>query len=108
LVYWYIGKLMDPMYQFPIYHGEYGLPKAISGSDTFWLRGYGDPPPEMVITIGLDRSYLGQFFEQCTMEGTITNSYGIDNDLANPPAIYVCRKARLPWQEIWEKIKHYS
>jgi len=91
-----------------IYGGKYGLPVAISGSDTFWLRGYGDPPPETVITVGLDRSYLGQFFEQCTMAGTITNPYGINNDLANPPGIYVCRKARLSWPEIWEKIKHYS
>jgi 4-amino-4-deoxy-L-arabinose transferase-like glycosyltransferase len=91
-----------------IYGGQYGLPKAISGSDTFWLRGYGDPPPATVITVGLERSYLGRFFEQCTMEGTITNSYGIDNDLANPSAIYVCRKARLPWDEIWKQIKHYS
>ena len=91
-----------------IYGGEYSLPKAISGSDTFWLRGYGDPPPATVITVGLDRSYLSQFFEQCTMEGTITNSYGIDNDLANPSAIYVCRKARLPWDEIWQRIKRFS
>jgi hypothetical protein len=91
-----------------IYGSEYGLPKAVSGSDTFYLRGYGNPPPETVITVGLDRSYLGQFFEQCTMEGTITNSYGIDNDLANPPGIYVCRNARLPWNEIWRMIKHYS
>jgi hypothetical protein len=91
-----------------IYGGQYGLPQAISGSDTFYLRGYGNPPPEIVITVGMDRSYLEQFFEQCAMAGTTTNSYDIDNDLANPPTIYVCRKTRLPWQEIWEKIKHYS
>jgi hypothetical protein len=91
-----------------IYGGEYGLPKAISGSDTFYLRGYGNPPPEILITVGLDRSYLGQFFEQCTLAGTITNSYGIDNDLVNPPGIYVCRKAYIPWDEIWKRIKRYS
>jgi hypothetical protein len=91
-----------------LYGGQYGLPKAISGSDTFWLRGYGNPPPETLIILGLEPQYIANFFEQCTVAGTITNSYGINNDLANPPDIYVCRKARLPWPEIWEKIKHYS
>jgi 4-amino-4-deoxy-L-arabinose transferase-like glycosyltransferase len=91
-----------------IYGGQYGLPQAISGSDTFYLRGYRNPPPETVITVGMDRSYLEQFFEQCAMAGTTTNSYGIDNDLANPPGIYVCRKPYLPWDEIWKRIKHYS
>jgi 4-amino-4-deoxy-L-arabinose transferase-like glycosyltransferase len=88
--------------------GEYGLPKAISGSDTFWLRGYGNPPPETMIIVGLDYPYISQFFEQCTMAGTITNSYGIDNDLLHPSTIYICRKARMPWPEIWENIQRYS
>jgi 4-amino-4-deoxy-L-arabinose transferase-like glycosyltransferase len=91
-----------------LYGGEYRLPKAISGSDTFWLRGYGNPPPETLIIVGLERPYIDLFFEQCILAGTVTNSYGIENDLSNPPGIYICRKARLPWPEIWEKIKHYS
>ena len=38
-----------------LYGRQYGLPKAISGSDTFWLRGYGDPPPETLIVVGYSR-----------------------------------------------------
>lgn len=91
-----------------LYGGEYGLPKAISGSDTFWLRGYGNPPPEMLIVVGFDPQYISYFFEQCTVAGTTTNSYGIDNDLANPPEIYVCRKVRFTWPDLWARIKHYS
>ena len=91
-----------------LYGGEYGLPKAISGSDTFWLRGYGNPPPETLIIVGIEHPYIDLFFEQCTMAGTVTNSYGIKNDLTNPSGIYVCRKARLLWPEIWKRIKHYS
>lgn len=91
-----------------IYGGEYGLPKAISGSDTFYLRGYGNPPPEILIVVGVQRQYIDMFLDQCTVEGTTVNSYGVDNDLADPPEIYLCRKVRLPWQEFWEKIKHYS
>jgi hypothetical protein len=91
-----------------IYGGKYGLPKAVSGSDTFYLRGYGNPPPETLIVVGFDPYYLNLLFDQCTVEGSTVNSYGIDNDLANPPQIYVCRKVRYPWNEFWEKMKHYS
>ena len=28
-----------------LYGGALGLPPAISGINSYWLRGYGDPPP---------------------------------------------------------------
>ncbi|MCA1899816.1 MAG: glycosyltransferase family 39 protein [Chloroflexi bacterium] len=91
-----------------IYGGQYGLPKAISGSNTFWLRGYGNPLPEILIVVGFERQYIDMFLDQCAVEGTTVNSYGVDNDLADPPEIYLCRKVRYPWNQIWEKMKHYS
>ena len=86
----------------------YGLPKAISGSDTFWLRGYGDPPPETLIVLGFDSAWAQGLFSECQWAGRITNAYGIANDLANPPDIFLCRKPRLPWPELWNRLKHYS
>jgi hypothetical protein len=35
-----------------LYGPAYGLPEAISGINTYWLRGYGDPPPQTVIVLG--------------------------------------------------------
>jgi hypothetical protein len=91
-----------------LYGNQYGLPKAISGSDTFWLRGYGNPPPETVILVGVERSRADSWFEDCQQAGTTTNSYGIDNDLANPPDIFVCRNLRMTWPRLWDEIKHSS
>src|SRR5512138_1144648 len=91
-----------------LYGGGYGLPKAISGSDTFWLRGYGDPPPETVIVVGFEPSDVDALFTQCRVAGKITNSYGVENDLSDPPEIFVCRGPRLPWSELWDKVQHYS
>ncbi|HEX2995256.1 MAG TPA: glycosyltransferase family 39 protein, partial [Anaerolineales bacterium] len=68
-----------------LYGGGYGLPKAISGSDTFWLRGYGDPPPETVIVVGFEPPDVEALFTQCRVTGKITNSYGVENDLRDPP-----------------------
>ncbi|HMB21374.1 MAG TPA: hypothetical protein VKP08_01020, partial [Anaerolineales bacterium] len=91
-----------------LYGGGYGLPKAISGSDTFWLRGYGDPPPETVIVVGFEPSDVDALFTQCRVAGKITNSYGVENDLSDPPEIFVCRGPRLPWSELWDKVQRYS
>jgi 4-amino-4-deoxy-L-arabinose transferase-like glycosyltransferase len=91
-----------------LYRDVYGLPKAISGSDTFWLRGYGDPPPETLIVVGFSQEEVGLLFEQCNAAGTITNPYGVENDLRNPPDIFICREPRLPWPELWNTLKRYS
>jgi 4-amino-4-deoxy-L-arabinose transferase-like glycosyltransferase len=91
-----------------LYGDEYGLPKAISGSDTFWLRGYGNPPPGTVIVVGFERAYANMMFAQCEVAGTITNPYGVENDLRDPADIFVCRRPRLSWPELWKRIQRYS
>jgi hypothetical protein len=91
-----------------LYGAEFGLPKAISGSDTFWLRGYGDPPPETLIVVGFSQEDVASVSERCEVAGTITNPYGVENDLRNPPDIFVCRGLRIPWPELWERVRRYS
>ena len=91
-----------------LYGGEYGLPKAISGSDSFWLRGYGNPPPETLIVVGYSGTDVNLIFKQCRVAGMITNPYGVKNDLRDPPGIYVCSDPRLPWDELWDRLQRYS
>jgi hypothetical protein len=91
-----------------LYGPDYGLPQAMSGSDSFWLRGYADPPPETLIVVGYAQDDLVSVFEQCEVAGTITNRYGVENDLRNPPHIFVCRGLRLPWPELWDRVKRFS
>jgi hypothetical protein len=91
-----------------LYGGQYGLPKAISGSDTFWLRGYGNPPPETLVVVGFLQEEVNSLFMQCDVAGTITNPYNVENDLRNPPNIFVCRGLRVPWPELWNRVKRYS
>lgn len=91
-----------------LYGPEYDLPKAISGSDTFWLRGYGEPPPETLIIVGFSQQDVNFAFEQCEVAGMITNLYGVENDLRDPPDIFICRRPRLSWPELWNRVKRYS
>ena len=87
---------------------RYGLPKAMSGSDTFWLRGYVNPPPKTLIVVGYSREDLAPVFEQCEVAGTVTNPYGVENDLRDPPNIFVCRGLRLPLPALWQKVRRFS
>jgi len=63
-----------------LYGPAYGLPEAISGINTYWLRGYGDPPPQTLIVLGLPQSEAGRFLERRDLAGHVTNRYGIENE----------------------------
>ena len=91
-----------------LYGPDYGLPKAMSGSDTFWLRGYVNPPPQTLIVVGYTQEELASVFELCEVAGTITNPYGVENDLRDPPNIFVCRGLRTPLPELWNRVKRFS
>jgi len=51
----------------------FGLPRAISGVNSYWLRGFGDPPPATLIVTGLSREFLEKSFESCVVAGHVTN-----------------------------------
>jgi len=92
-----------------LYGPAYGLPTAISGMNSNWLRGYGDPPPETVILIGWHRDFGEQNFESCELAGHLTNRYGIVNNSIDGYAdVFVCRHLRQPWPQFWEHFRYYG
>jgi hypothetical protein len=40
-----------------LYGPSYGLPVAISGMNSFWLKGYGNPPPQLLIVVGVPGAF---------------------------------------------------
>jgi hypothetical protein len=86
-----------------VYGPAYHLPHAISGMDSFWLWGYGSPPPETVIVVGLAPSHASSLFETCSLAGTTANPYGIQNiESQYFPDILLCRHLRQPWEQFWK------
>jgi hypothetical protein len=86
-----------------------GLPEAISGSNTHWLRGYGDPPPKTVITTGLRRSELETVFQSCELAGHVVIPFGIENSaIEDRTDIFVCQQPREPWNVFWWRIHWYG
>ncbi len=92
-----------------LYGKDYGLPEPICGTNSFWARGYGDPPPETLIVIGFSRQFGHRYFESCEVVGHITNKYGVANEeTTNHPEILLCRHLRESWHEFWKKFRRYG
>jgi len=92
-----------------VYGPAYNLPRAISGIDSFWLWGYGDPPPETVIVLGLEPSYAHSLFETCSIAGTIVNPYGIQNEESQDHLyILLCHHLRQPWEQFWKNLQSFG
>ena len=92
-----------------LYGRQYGLPEVISGINAYWWRGYGDPPPEVVILVGFSREDAESFADQVELAGHITNPYGVRNEeTRDHPDIFVCRGLKKPWPEFWKKFQRFG
>jgi len=92
-----------------LYGPAYNLPKAISGVNTYWLRGYGDPPPQTLIVLGFTRDQAGQFFASCELAGRVANRYQVENEeTTDHPNIFICRGLRRPWPELWPQLRRFG
>jgi hypothetical protein len=92
-----------------LYGPAAGLPRAISGTNSFWDRGYGDPPPQTVIVLGFRREVAERFFERCELAGRVTNRYGVKNEESRDhPDIFVCRDPRQTWPVLWPELRRFG
>jgi 4-amino-4-deoxy-L-arabinose transferase-like glycosyltransferase len=92
-----------------LFGGAYGLPKAISGINSYWLRGYGAKEPETLIVVGISRGYLEKHFEQVELAGHVRNSYNVVNEETREhPDIFVCRGLKGSWTEFWKDFQYFG
>ncbi|MGH7329984.1 MAG: hypothetical protein ACREJX_16685, partial [Polyangiaceae bacterium] len=83
-----------------------GLPGAISGHNSYWLWGYGSDDEGPVILLGGDEERLRGVFDDLTRVGTV--ECGACMPYENHKPIYVGRKMRMSWRELWPKAQHYE
>ena len=100
-----------------LYGRKYGLGDAISGMNSNWLRGYGDPPPQTVIAVGFTQAQVDRIFSRCDVAAKLSHPYGVVNHaiggigkdaIGNRDTIYVCRDIRWPWPEFWKGFQYYG
>jgi hypothetical protein len=92
-----------------LYGPQYGLPPAISGVNSFWQHGYGDPPPQTLIVVGRNLDQIQGSFVSCTLAAHTWNRFGVLNEETREhPDIFVCRTLRQPWPEYWKTARHFG
>ncbi|HKU28229.1 MAG TPA: glycosyltransferase family 39 protein [Candidatus Sulfotelmatobacter sp.] len=92
-----------------LYGPTYGLPPAISGTNSFWQRGYGDPAPETLIIVGFSRRGVEEHFTGCRIAARAWNRFGVINEqTGDRPDIFVCGPPRQSWPDFWKSFRHYG
>ena len=88
---------------------RYGLPPAISGTNSAWYRSYPESKPQTLIAIGLDDDFLKEHFEHCEVLAHNTNPYVVINEESRDhPNIYLCHHLLEPWPEFWPHFQRFG
>ena len=77
-----------------VFGPAYGLPRAISGHNSYYLWGPGEASGEVVIAVGLPVEELQQFFDDIEVADRISHPYAMpyENDLP----VHICRGPKVP------------
>lgn len=85
---------------------ERGLPRAISGHNSYWLWGPGTDERCAVVVLGGDAGQIGAFFESVIRVTTVECGYCMPYENHKP--VYVARGMRGTWAEAWPRLRHYE
>lgn len=92
-----------------LYGPAHGLPSAISGADSYWPRGYGDPPPRTLVVVGFSAEEAAGYFTLCNVAGQVTNRYSVANEETTYHSdILVCHGSRQPWPALWRRLRSFN
>lgn len=85
---------------------SYGLPRAISPHNNYYLWGPGDSSGNVVIAVGMDLHKLLLLFGDVQKAATIEESYAVPDE--NDLPVYVCRSPRIPLAQAWPWLKFFG
>jgi hypothetical protein len=84
---------------------RYGLPKAVSGHNNYYLWGPGPRSGEIVIAVGVNRERLEAAYEHVTQAAVVVSPYAMPWETDLP--VYVCRGLKVPREEAWRMMKMF-
>ncbi|HEX7344432.1 MAG TPA: glycosyltransferase family 39 protein, partial [bacterium] len=86
---------------------KYGLPRAISRHNSYYLWGYGDADGSVIININNDEDFesLLEEYESVERCGSTYHPYAMPYE--NHLTIFICRKMRRPLAEVWASAHVY-
>ena len=92
-----------------LYGPSHGLPRAISGVNSSWERGYNDPPPQVVVIVGFPRAFVETNFDSCRLVAQNTNSFGVVNEETTERRdIFLCGPPKAGWPQFWRTFQYFA
>jgi len=82
---------------------KYNLPKSINFSGSFYTWGPGELSGEIFIAVGFNREHFEGWVDDVTLAATITHKYARENNVL----VWLCRKPKISFQELWPEMKKY-
>ena len=84
---------------------RYGLPKAISGHNNYWLWGPRGATGAVVIAVGIPEADLQKYFAVVERADTIISPYALPFETNLP--VYVCRDLQMPIEKAWPLLRQF-
>jgi hypothetical protein len=85
---------------------RYGLPRAVSGHNNYYLWGPGERSGNVMIAVDMNRTELEAWFQNVELAGrTPRHPYAMPDQGDRP--IYLCRGLQQPLRDLWPRIKLY-
>jgi uncharacterized membrane protein len=85
--------------------GRYGLPKAISPHQSYFLWGHRGYTGEVMIILGDEREDAEKLCQSVEAAAEVNHPYSMNEEKYK---ILVCRGLREPLPEVWHKLKHWN
>ena len=84
---------------------KYGLPRAISGHQNYYLWGPGGYTGESVLTMGFSRERLERYFGSIEETGVVYHPYSMAHEHFS---VYHCRDPKQPLAAMWPMLKEWD
>lgn len=92
-----------------LYGPSFGLPRAMSLTNSFWYRGFDPRLPQTVIVAGFNLDEGKKLFGGCVVAAKNAEPLGIENEESRDhPDILLCRDLRVPWPVYWEHHRRFG
>ena len=91
---------------------KYGLPRAVSAHNNYWLWGYGNWTGKTAIIWGASRDFktsledLQRGFEEVEPAATLNCPYAMPYE--NGRTIFVCRRLKISFHDVWLRDKRFQ
>ena len=90
------------------WHKKLGVPKAISGHNSYWWWGYRNAAPDAtIVAVGIQPDRLARLFAGCHEVTTLHAPHELMDDEILGDPIVLCQ-AYQPWSAVWPQLRMYA